>query len=438
MNIVEDYIKNLFKFSDILEYYLYPQHSVDLIKDTVSLIQANEKLDPQKSYVENKLFKDYITKIKSDIVKIDDSINKPVTKESFLLDIFHHGGGDPLNKNKTAINGYDYDADVGNIKHYLYHVNWKYDIAIDGLKDGEAINLTPSIDVLIRRYIDVRNSIKICNYELSRMILCFDLIIDNLLEYFEIESNFKIIMHKPILVYHTHLIADWFKPHVLSVEELKKNLADLISLNRHESDIDQMTQTDLDFSNTPLTEDFILRTDREELRCYLNNNFIHQIKMNIEDLSDENKRYFLDDINDLIDLLKKYIEPRSAKRYLDNFSARIDSLRKPNTFEVLQDKEINRHKDLKNTYWFYVGTKFLSGEIEKLYNQQKNFTDIAKELSNENLKTKSLRPYISESYNNTTKSDKNIFYKKDLTKIVEYLKDNNIKISPKYQHLDTN
>lgn len=76
--------------------------------------------------------------------------------------------------------------------------------------------------------------------------------------------------------------------------------------------------------------------------------------------------------------------------------------------------------------WHIVGVWFATGLIEILHKQQGNsFTAIAKLLGDANY-----RPYISESYGNTNRNDKNIFSDKSKTKtIIEFCEHNKIELS---------
>jgi hypothetical protein len=91
---------------------------------------------------------------------------------------------------------------------------------------------------------------------------------------------------------------------------------------------------------------------------------------------------------------------------------------------------VNKIKSYKDELWFIVGVKFASGEIDKLFETHKtkqsnpNFTEIARQLGNKNL-----RPYLSESTNNTNETDKNIFSNQGkVMKILDYCNMNNIEV----------
>lgn len=99
--------------------------------------------------------------------------------------------------------------------------------------------------------------------------------------------------------------------------------------------------------------------------------------------------------------------------------------------EILIDtKNIYLHDKKIKTLWFKVGLQFANGQICELAKKHKkgsmsNYTAISKDLGNIYY-----RPYISESFNGSTKSDKNIFSDKyKVNFILKYCQDNNIEIS---------
>jgi len=79
--------------------------------------------------------------------------------------------------------------------------------------------------------------------------------------------------------------------------------------------------------------------------------------------------------------------------------------------------------------WFKVGLLFATGEIENLFKQhESNFTQIAK--SRFGSSWKSNRPYISETYNNTSTNNKNIWSSKTKVKLLyDYCFENSLEMS---------
>lgn len=95
----------------------------------------------------------------------------------------------------------------------------------------------------------------------------------------------------------------------------------------------------------------------------------------------------------------------------------------------------NSKKDLTDSLWFKVGLLYANGEMDSLIKKQSvnnklNFSEISRELGNE-----SYRPYISESYNDSAKTDKNIFSIKSKVSFIEhYCKNKNIPIVESFKN----
>jgi hypothetical protein len=96
---------------------------------------------------------------------------------------------------------------------------------------------------------------------------------------------------------------------------------------------------------------------------------------------------------------------------------------------LLIPENTNNYQD---EIWFKIGLLFATGEMENLLSKRNyNFTRTAKEEFG--YKWTSYRPYISESYNNTTTSNKNIFSNfNKLLKIQEHCQNKNIKITDSF------
>ncbi|MDM1092094.1 hypothetical protein HX063_04720 [Myroides odoratimimus] len=91
--------------------------------------------------------------------------------------------------------------------------------------------------------------------------------------------------------------------------------------------------------------------------------------------------------------------------------------------EIISNEVDKREK----TIWFIIGVKLATGEIQKLYEKEENFTKIARNLGNE----KGFRPYISSSLGIEKTGDcKNIYMRKesDLLFIEKYCIDNDLEI----------
>lgn len=99
-------------------------------------------------------------------------------------------------------------------------------------------------------------------------------------------------------------------------------------------------------------------------------------------------------------------------------------------------------KDKYSENWFVVGKLFANGEMEVLLKKfDRNFTQIAKHLkpntSEGKEPYKGIRPYISQSANNTTITDKNIFSSPNkILLIQQYCIDNHIEMTDHFKSLN--
>jgi len=136
---------------------------------------------------------------------------------------------------------------------------------------------------------------------------------------------------------------------------------------------------------------------------------------------------------------KRFVPVSKPIEILFNLSELLVQLNRLEMFKdflLIENEKSNYNTDKddyieqnKGKLWFKVGVLFASGEIEKRLKENSfNFTRTAKELGNE-----SFRPYISESYNNTTKGDKNIFSSQHKIKeIIKYCNQNKIEIAESF------
>ncbi len=91
---------------------------------------------------------------------------------------------------------------------------------------------------------------------------------------------------------------------------------------------------------------------------------------------------------------------------------------------------IQKNDSYKNQIWFVVGLKFATGEMyDLLKSNNQNFTKTAKLLGNKNF-----RPFISETKNNSSKSNKNIYSSKEkIRKIYIHCIENQIEMHKDFQ-----
>lgn len=162
---------------------------------------------------------------------------------------------------------------------------------------------------------------------------------------------------------------------------------------------------------------------------------------NIEEVFNDNfkgvelkEKYF---IEEEIKLLKKLDR--------DNLNAAGEREQYDKYFTFLNNR-LNRKepievKDKHNENWFVIGLLFATGEMDVLLKQfDRNYTQIAKHLKPNTPEGKEpykgIRPYISQSANNTTDTDKNIFSRPNkIQEIQKYCIDNNIEMTDHFKNL---
>lgn len=132
------------------------------------------------------------------------------------------------------------------------------------------------------------------------------------------------------------------------------------------------------------------------------------------------------DYNNLISEISKIsLENNSDhERYIKFLERQRDVL--DSSLPIKQTK-----KDVENNYWFFIGVKFATGELPRLfYEQNRNASATANVLGN-----KYYRPFISQTIANTTKSDKNIYSRKksDLIKILDYCNQNSMVVTNDFE-----
>lgn len=157
--------------------------------------------------------------------------------------------------------------------------------------------------------------------------------------------------------------------------------------------------------------------------------------------------------------LSEFLKNKYGINYIDRENGRLNNLAKLNKFSGIQSEvevinindatnrlellysivqaeiqgslkvlQAQQTQNNKTQIWFYVGIKLLTGELYKLSSEGLSYKQIAEKINNGKFKSDSLRPYISETIANTTKSDKNILSRKDFNSLVDYCNENNIEI----------
>ena len=115
---------------------------------------------------------------------------------------------------------------------------------------------------------------------------------------------------------------------------------------------------------------------------------------------------------------------RNTDKIIDFINSEIEKL-KENSFKY--QKYLGKN-------WFKIGIEFANGKMDALKKKHaSNYTHMAEELYKNNYK--SYRPYISESYNDKSKSDKNILSNKNKVALIhEYCIDNRIEMTADFKN----
>jgi hypothetical protein len=102
------------------------------------------------------------------------------------------------------------------------------------------------------------------------------------------------------------------------------------------------------------------------------------------------------------------------------------------SFVSKKDSELKQPKNSKNYTdftWFKIGLQFANGTVQELYRKYKGDAGQFKKITEELGFKKTDRPYISETIQNSTKSDKNIFSnRKKMLKIIDHCHSNAIPV----------
>lgn len=242
------------------------------------------------------------------------------------------------------------------------------------------------------------------NYEFDKIIIT---------NYKEITEDFERIekvkyLIESELIARMHdfdfLINEYFYNKIKFEKQGKLFLEDLISIIK--SFIGFIEESDSFYKNKNIIQAFLLDN---YLKIY--NDTILNFKKRFSDLLN----------NDKTSIGNKFL----GEKY-NNYRDKLWNLH----LETNNQIKKNTEKDIKDNIWFKVGCKFADGEIYKLHNEGLNFTKIAIEL----FENKGYSNYISTSYSDSVKSDKNIFCNLEkMKKIYDYFKDGNFPICDEFE-----
>ena len=124
------------------------------------------------------------------------------------------------------------------------------------------------------------------------------------------------------------------------------------------------------------------------------------------------------------------VELKRVTNITDGLSMETDYVRKEYASYLDEKLNIKKIKDITKEYWFIIGIKFATGEMDKVYKKNRNnATQTAIELGNKNY-----RPYVSDTYGNNNKaSNKNLFSSRNkMIAIIDYCEKNNLTVTPDF------
>lgn len=148
---------------------------------------------------------------------------------------------------------------------------------------------------------------------------------------------------------------------------------------------------------------------------------------------------YIEFLSEKLDLINEKLEELNLTKEIikisDFYKKKVEKI--INDFRETKQKEPEAKGDIKKDktkeYWFIVGVKFATGEMQDLLKND-NPTQIAIKLGNKNL-----RPFISQT-NGIIKDkdkpdDKNIYKRKktDIELILNYCKENNLNVCPDFK-----
>lgn len=348
-----DFYKNLSQFVDSLyEYYPLIKKNEHLIKK--SLLQKEEvnKASIGRKY-NRKVFKEENASFNSFMKKIDETIFKPLERQCLKPDIFWYNVGEEdyfikCDMHQYYLDTYLYNTDTMRGKFFLYSLDFDFDMT--GKIRFFDENLLKGVKYQLDRYLIFRENIFFSSHRFSRMLLCFDDFFKNFIYKSNFENNLCKKLHKPMSVYTYHPKSDGddtdvefftiqtFYSHVLPRVEIEKRINFLINMFNDMYEYNEYSKNGNDKAQAPSKVQLI--TDVLDLEGELNSYLIEQIDKNRFFYEGIEFTYFIDDLLDLLDVLKSKLLSRKQKRYVNDFSTKLVSLIELNQVKNLKKKKV--------------------------------------------------------------------------------------------------
>lgn len=329
------HLYELFQFVDFIHHYFFFNNYQDLASDIIYINEKMQLLKPEESFKDKVEYEGYEKSFESKLELIKKNIFQPAENEANKFNIF------------IFIDD-DYDPyGIMEERHYDYLLNSVYQNTLDEFKFKSKSPLPLPLKRKMLKYIELRENIILCSHILSRMILCFDFIVNDLLNFYNIKAEFHKTMYKPFKVINKYSNLNLFYPHLIGINELKSEIQELIYRTKEHS-----------YTST---------LDPQILGLTLNDFYIDLIQKHLNKISKDERNYLVDDILDLSYRLKQSLESQSSHTFVDNFSKKISDL---------IDKKDNKSGKINNKIafvdFFFNEFKSKSNDLYKEFNGSSN------------------------------------------------------------------
>ncbi|MBZ9787608.1 hypothetical protein LB456_09085 [Psychroflexus sp. CAK57W] len=277
--------------------------------------------------------------------KINETIFKPLERQCLKPDIFWYivEEEDYFSKCDT----HQYHLDIIKREFFLYHLDLDFDMT--GKIRFFDKNLLKDVKYQLDRYLIFRENIFFSSHRFSRMLLCFDDFFKNFIYKSNFENNLCKKLHKPMSVYQSYWSTDsdsaveifnvkTFYSHVLPRVEIEKRINSLTNIFTDRYKYNEYLKNGNDKAQASSKVELI--TGVFELEEELNSYLIEQIDKNRFFYKGIDFTYFIDDLLDLLDVLKSKLLSRKQKRYVNDFSTKLVSLIESNKIKNLKKEKV--------------------------------------------------------------------------------------------------
>lgn len=305
---------------------------------------------------------------------LDENIFKPLERQCLELNIFWYNIEDEDYNFRCDF--FNYQKDIVLNTFYLYDIDPDFDM-IGKIRFFDD-NLLEGVKDQIGRYLKFRKDIFFCSHKFSRMLLCFD----DFLKEFIYKSNFNNShcekLHLPLTTYMyfpkgydihyvKHFYLKIFYSHVLPKVVIEKKINVLIDMFNEMDKNKYKAYLENGKDEIKAPQNYNLITEVYELEYELDDYLIEQIEKNQFFFKGIEYKYFIDDLIDLLDVLKSKLLSRKQKRFVDDFSKKLIGL-----IDKSNSNKLKLSKEIKIVDFFFKGFKSKSGDLLKEFSDSTN------------------------------------------------------------------